>query len=192
MNRSLPNSDQFGVLSVNAQQIECRAALALGQIPGGPNVAGGPRVSTCAAGIVTARGEIATPVRTPDISLALGASYVASLGGSGLRLVPSVNASYAGNAEVQTNNFSIFSGSVTGSNGTFANNPTSGTFIAGSRSEAHWLLNASLALRGPEDRWQLTAECVNCFNREYVSSALSNTTYINSPGTWMVRAKYRF
>ena len=131
-------------------------------------------------------------MRTPDLSLAVGGSYVAALGGSGLRLVPSVNASYAGDTEVQTNNFSIFSGAVTGTNGTFANNPTSGTFLAGSRSEAHWLVNASLALRGPDDSWQLSAECVNCFSEEFVQSALSNTTYINQPGTWMVRAKYNF
>ena len=192
VNRSLPNTDQYGVLSVNAQQAECRAALALGQIAGGPNVPGGPRITTCAAGIVTAQGEIATPVRTPDFSLALGASYVASLGSSGLSLIPSVNASYAGEAEVQTNNLSIYSGTVTGTNGTFANNTRSGTFLAGSRSEAHWLVNASLALRGPEKRWQLSAECTNCFNKEFVQSALSNTTYINQPGTWMVRAKYNF
>ena len=192
VNRNLPATDQYGVLSVNAQQAECRAALALGQIAGGPNVAGGPRITTCAAGIVTARGEIATPVRTPDLSLALGASYVASLGSSRLSLIPSVNVSYAGDAEVQTNNFSIYSGAVTGTNGTFASNSTSGTFLGGSRSEAHWLVNASLALRGPEKRWQLSAECVNCFQKEFVQSALSNTTYINQPGTWMVRAKYNF
>ena len=67
-----------------------------------------------------------------------------------------------------------------------------GTFLAGSRSEAHWLVNAGLALRGIDNRWQLSAECVNCFNEEFVQSALSNTTYINQPGTWMVRAKVNF
>ena len=199
VNRNAPATDQFGVLSVNAQQAACRAQLALGQIPGGANTSPVTTPPTppnnapaCAVGIVTARGDIATPVRTPDLSLAVGGSYVAELGGSGLSLIPSINASYAGDAEVQTNNFSIYSGSITGTNGTFINNPYGGAFLAGSRSQDHWLVNASLTLRGPANRWQLSAECVNCFNEEFVQSALSNTTYINQPMTWMVRGKVNF
>jgi iron complex outermembrane receptor protein len=181
-----PAFDEYGIQSIPAQAAACRAALAAGRIPTGPNTA------ACGAGIVTASGEIATPVRTPKWSLATGASYRAPLGDSGWTLVPSVNASYRSVQEVQTSNLTFYTGPITGTNGTFPANPFEGEIITGSRTPAHWLVTASLALSAPDDRMQFSVECTNCFNETYFQSALANYSYLNPPMMWMVRARYNF
>jgi iron complex outermembrane recepter protein len=194
IDRNAPAVDAFGVQSVNAQQLECRAALAAGFVAGGPNLAGNPtpRITTCGAGIIAPDGSIAEPVRTPDWTFSFGASYKAELGGSGWSITPSVNASYASESEVGTSNVTIRSGSVTGANGTFPANLNSGDFIAGSYSKAHWLVNASLTLKAPDDQLSFAVECSNCLNESFVQNALSNYSYLNRPMEWMIRAKYNF
>jgi iron complex outermembrane recepter protein len=187
--RLVPNApalDIYGIQSVAAQAAACRAALAAG------NIAGGAGTTACAAGIVDPRGAIATPVRTPNWTIALGGSYKAQLGG-GLSLTPSVNASYRSRQEVGTSNLTIYNGSVTGTNGTFPANLTGiGALITGSNSAPAWLVNAGLALKGVDDRWTLSAECSNCFDKSYAQSTLANYTYLNTPAQWIVRAKYKF
>ncbi len=188
-----PATDQFGIQSVEAQLAACRLALAAGKIPGGPNTpATQPSITACAAGIVTANGTIATPVRTPDWSLAIGGSYRLALGET-MSLVPSVNASYRGKQEVAIANLSLFNAPVTGVNGTFPANPNgNGAFITGSQSPAAWLVNAGLTLNGPDKRWSLTVDCTNCFDEAFVQSALSNYSYLNQPRMLMVRGRVNF
>jgi iron complex outermembrane receptor protein len=193
--RGGPAFDLYGVQSVDAQQQECQAALQAGKVPGpgAPNIpAGSPRISACASGIVTATGAIATPVRTPRWSLAMGGSYEAALGESGLSLVPSVNASWRSRQEVQTSNITLYRGPTTGVNGTFPANLIDGEFITGSRSDAAWLVNAGLSLMGPDQRWQLAVECTNCLNESFVQSSLGNYSYLNPPMQWRVRARMDF
>jgi len=193
--RGGPAFDIYGVQSVDAQQQECLAALQAGKTPGpgAPNLpAGAPRISACASGIVTATGAIATPVRTPRWSLALGGSYEAALGNSGLSLVPSVNASWRSKQEVQTSNISFYTGPSTGVNGTFSTNLIGGEFITGSRAKAAWLVNAGLSLMGPDQAWQLALECTNCLNESFVQSSLGNYSYLNPPMQWRVRARMDF
>lgn len=191
IDRSAPAADIYGIQSVAAQQAACQAALAAGKIAGGANVpATLPSIAACASGIITPNGSIATPVRTPKFSAAIGASYEIPLGS--LSLVPSVNGSYRSKQEVQTSNYTIYSGSVTGANGTFPANPTAGQFLQGSRSEAAWLVNAGIALNGPDKGWQLSVNCTNCLNETFVQSALANTTYLNQPMMWQVRARVQF
>jgi iron complex outermembrane recepter protein len=180
-----PAVDIYGIQSVAAQAAACRALVAAGNIPGGTGTA------ACAAGIVDPRGNISTPVRTPEWTIALGGSYKAPLGG-GLTLTPSINASYRGRQEVGTSNLTIYTGSVTGTNGTYPANLLGGTEIVGSLSKAAWLFNAGLALKGQDDRWTLSAECTNCFNKDYIQSTLANYSYLNHPVEWMIRAKYNF
>lgn len=194
INRNAPDFDIFGVQSVNAQQRECLLARTAGKVPGpgAPNIpAGAPRISTCASGIVTADGRIASPVRTPKFSLAVGGSYEAQLGGD-LTLVPSVNASFRSRQEVQTSNISIYAGSVTGTNGTFPVNLAGGNFITGSRSAAAWVVNSGLTLNGPDKRWSLALECTNCLNESFIQSSLGNFSYLNEPMRWQVRARFDF
>jgi len=191
-----PATDLFGVTSVAAQQAACRAQRAAGQIPGASNTAppGRPpnNAPSCGTGIITATGDIADPVRTPEWSLALGATYRAPIGTGGIHLIPSVNATYRSEYEVQTSNLTFYTGSITGSNGTFPANPFEGEFITGSRAEAYWLVNASLALQGADDRWQISVECQNCFDEVYLQSSLANYSYFSEPMTWMVRGRVRF
>jgi iron complex outermembrane receptor protein len=188
--------DIYGIQSIGAQQAACRAQLAAGQIPGAPNTApaGQPvnNAPACAAGPVTASGNIAEPVRTPRWSLALGASYTLPIGGSGWTIVPSVNATYRSRQEVGTANLTFYTGSITGANGTFPSNPFGGAIITGSATPAAWVANASLALNAPENRFQLVLECSNCLNESYFQSTLGNFSYLNPPMTWMLRGRYNF
>jgi iron complex outermembrane recepter protein len=187
IDRSAPALDEFGVRSVAAQQTLCLAELAAGRIAGGPNT------TNCAAGIVGPNGRIVDPVRTPDWTISMGASYKLDLGGSGWSLTPSVNASFASDTEVGTSGVTVFAGTVTGTNGTFPGNFNGvGTLIGGSFSPAHWLVNAGLTLKAPDDVWSLALECSNCFNEEYTQSTLANYAYLNRPMEWMIRAKYNF
>ncbi len=186
LNPNAPVLDIYGIQSVAAQAAACRAALAAG------NIAGGAGTTACAAGIVDPRGNVATPVRTPDWTIALGGSYKAPLGG-GLSLTPSVNASYRSRQEVGTSNLTIYNSAVTGTNGTFPANLTgAGALITGSNSAPAWLVNAGLALKGVDDRWTLSAECSNCFDKSFAQSTLANYTYLNTPAQWIVRARYKF
>ncbi|CAM3163349.1 TonB-denpendent receptor [Sphingomonas antarctica] len=187
-----PAYDKYGIRSVEGQLADCRAALAAGKVATGPNTpATQPSITACAAGIVTADGQIATPVRTPKISLAIGGSYEAKLGN--YSLVPSINGSYHSKQEVAIANLSLYNGAVTGTNGTFPANPNgNGAFITGSQSDAAWLVNAGLTLNGPEKRWALSVECTNCLSESFIQSALSNYSYLNQPMMWMVRGRINF
>lgn len=191
IDESAPATDIYGIQSVASQLAECKAALAAGYIPGGPTSATYPRVTTCASGIVTANGTIASPVRTPDWSIAAGASYDIPLGSYGL--VPAVNFVYHSSQEVAIANLSYWSDAVSGANGSFPANPFGdGSFITGSHSESAILVNASVTLNGPEKRWSLSLECTNCFNESYIQTALSNFSYLNPPMSWTVRGRVRF
>ena len=194
INRSAPATDIYGIQSVAAQQAACLAQRAAGQIPVTPNTAlpGQPvnNAPACGAGIIAPDGSIATPVRTPKLTLAVGACYKVPVGE--WSVTPSVNASYASRSETGTSQVNIFTGSITGSNGTFPANPFGGDFISGSLSKAHWLVNAGLTLKGPDDRMSISVECTNCFGESYVQSSLVNYSYYNRPMEWILRAKYNF
>jgi iron complex outermembrane receptor protein len=180
-----PPLDIYGIQSVTVQAAACRAIVAAGAIPGGPGTA------PCAAGIVNPEGNIATPVRTPDWSLALGGTYRIELG-SGWSATPSLNASFRSDQEVGTANFTIYSGSITGTNGTFPANPFGGNVIQGSQSDAAWLVNAGITFASPEDRWALSVTCTNCLDEEFAQSTLANYTYLNQPRQWLARLTVQF
>lgn len=187
INRDAPDFDEFGIQSVAAQQRTCQALLAAGNIPGGTGT-----TAACGAGIVTPEGKIADPTRTPNWTIAVGGSYELPLGGSGMSLVPSINASYRSDQEAAAANYTIYSGSITGTNGTYPANPYDGDIITGSFSPAAWFVNANLALNGPDKAWQFSIACTNCFNKVAANTSLVNTRYIDQPMSWMVRARYNF
>lgn len=135
-----------------AQQADCKA---------GVDVA-----NTCANGIVNERGDLSSPVRTPDVTLNIGANYTLNV--SGFEIVPNFNTRY-----VDTYNFDI-----------------SGRDIA--QQESYWLVNAGITV-GPESgRWSASAECDNCFGKVYQVSFLAGTIYIDDPSTWLLRLRYNF
>jgi iron complex outermembrane recepter protein len=197
INRNAPALDEFGIQSVAAQQAACLAQRAANQIPAGTNTApaGSPpnNAPACAAGVITADGRIAEPVRTPDFTLAAGGTYDFPLESAGIIVSPSVNYVYTSKLETGTAALSFFDQPVTGVNGTFPANPFgNGNYIGGSRSKAHSQVNASLALRTDDDNWLLAVECENCFGATWTQSTLANYTYISPPGTWMIRARRKF
>lgn len=192
VDRSAPAFNRFGVQSVAAQQATCRAQLAAGRIP---NTAGTDNAVACGVGIITPTGDISTPVRTPDWTISLGASYDAQLGG-GLTLTPSINGSWRSDSEVGTSNVSFFDAAVRGPSGTLypSNTIGQGNRLVpnlGSFSEARWIVNASLALASVSG-WSLSAECRNCLDEEAIESALANASYLNPPRTFLIRARYNF
>ncbi len=186
-----PALDEFGVQSVAAQQANCLTQLAAGQLP---NTTGADNAPACGVGIVAPDGSLAEPVRTPEFTVALGASYEAEFGD--FSLIPSINANWRSDSEVGTSELTLFDQAVTGPSGTVFPTNTQGLGnpivpASGSFSEDRWILNASLTLTNVAG-WSLIAECKNCFDEEAVESALANFSYLNPPRTWTVRAKFDF
>ena len=189
----LPN--KYGVKAVRQQQRDCLAELALKRIPIGGGAVGGVTNNAvdCAVGIIDSNGNIASPVRTPEFSIAFGGSYDYPIPAAGIILTPTVNALYRSKLETGTANGTIYTGSITAPSGTvYPSNPFGGQYIEGSLTEAFWQVGASLALRTDDGNWTLALECENCFDKAYAQSSLVNYTYLSPPRTWMVRAKRVF
>ena len=180
-----PQFDEFGVESVLSQAARCQSQLAQGLVAGGDATA-------CGVGIVAPDGSVATPVRTPDFTAAIGASYRAELGG-GLTLVPAVNASWRDESETATGNLTIYDQPITSSTGTVfpGNTVGDGNIVVGSFSEASWLVNGTLTLTS-DAGFALIAECRNCLDEERVESALAGFSYLNPPRTFLLRARFEF
>lgn len=168
------------------QQASCRAALSNTADPRGDTRAAATRAGAyCGTGIVELDGDIAEPVRAPDVTFSIGANYEMPIPSMGVKFVPSVNVSYISNQEVGTSAISIYS-----SGGGL--NTSGGDFVTGSYSKAVTRVNASLSLVTDDDSWSVTAECENCFGSIQNQSTLSNYSYLSPPSTWAVRLKRNF
>ena len=188
-NTLLPN--KYGVKAVHQQQLDCLGQLAAKRVPLGPT--GADNAPDCAAGIIDANGNIATPVRTPDFSVAFGGSYDFAVPAAGIILTPSVNALYRTNLETGTANATIYTGSVTApSSAIFSANPFGGNVLAGSLTKAFWQVGAALTMRTDDNNWTLSLECENCFDKAFSQSTFVNFNYLSPPRTWQVRAKRVF
>ena len=182
---------RYGVKAVRQQQLDCRAQLAARRVPLAP--AGPDNAPDCAAGIVDANGDIATPVRTPKLSIAAGGSYDFAIPAAGIILQPSVNAVYRSRLETAAAGGTLHAGSITAASGAvFPANPFGGDVLGGSLTRASWQVSAALALRTDDNNWLLSLECDNCFDTAFAQSSLANTTYLNPPRTWTVRARRVF
>jgi len=137
--------------SIIAQQQNCLAG-----VPG-----------ACGTGIVTPDGGIATPVRTPEYSMAVGADYAFQLSPQ-LELVPSVTVTRFGKHEVGTSN-ALFS-----------------------RVEPYSNINAAIALEAIDGSWSLRVDCKNCNNRVQLNSVLPPLPYYNKPRTYMATLRFNF
>jgi iron complex outermembrane recepter protein len=179
--------DQFGFLSPAAQLAECRAALAGQPSPLGNAGTVVARAQGSCSGVITNRGELAEPVRAPDLTVSFGASYDVPIAGIGAVLTPGFNLQYTGNQEVGTNNLSGYV-----SAGGVANFAGDGEFLLGSFSEAHTVINANLTLRSDADVWSVSLSCDNCSDETYEQSTLSNFSYLNQPRTWGLKARWNF
>jgi iron complex outermembrane receptor protein len=185
IDQNAPTFDEYGTRSVASQQALCRAALAAGAIGGGPGT-----TSVCGVGIVAPNGDIASPVRTPDFTVAFGGSYEIPLGN--LSLVPNANATFRTAQQVQAANVTYYSNPITGTNGSFPVNPYgNGDIVVGALSPSFWQVNAGIALNGPDHAWQLSVNCSNCLD-DYAANTYLGYNYINPPRTWLARLRYNF
>ena len=159
------------------QQTDCLTLRSTGAVFGG----------RCAAGIVTAQGGIAKPVRTPELTLAVGGSYDIRIGSS-FKLTPALNVVHQDEAETAAANLSFF----LDSNGIY-NVDGRGSLVAGSTQEAYTLLNASLTLTAGQDaNWKFTVDCNNCSDEVYTQSAISGYSFLNPPRTYSARVNFSF
>lgn len=182
--------DGFGVPTVRQQQLDCQAELAAGRLP---VATGADRAPSCARGIVTADGRIATPARAPDLTLAAGGSWDIPVLTAGIVMTPSATLLYRSSMETGASNLSLFEGAVTAASGTvYGANPFDGDVISGSRSRARWLLNAGFAIRTDDNAWLMVVECANCLDRAVADASLGTLTYLAPPRTWMLRARRQF
>lgn len=159
------------------QQVDCRNLRATNQVFS----------ARCGAGIITAQGNIADPVRTPELTLAVGGSYDINIG-TNWTLTPAINVVHQSDTETAAANASFY----LDQNGIY-NIDGRGSYVAGSLQEAYTLVNASLTLTGGEDRnWKVIVDCDNCGNETYTQSAISGYSFLNPPRTWSVRFGYSF
>ncbi|MCK6370298.1 MAG: TonB-dependent receptor [Gammaproteobacteria bacterium] len=127
----------------------------------------GGDASQCNQGIVDPDGNIADPVRAPDYTVTLGATYVMNIG-DGFELTPSAYLYAVGDHNVFT------SGSP--------------QFLV----DGYTTYNASLELARPEQNWGLTLECKNCNDRTMLVSGLAGVPYLQEPRTWNLRWRLAF
>jgi len=149
---------------VALQASQCLAALAAGSTAA--------TAANCNRGFVDFRGNIARPVRTPELTLTANASYRIELGR--LAITPAADVSYYGSFAIGN-----------------AGSPDS---TDGSYTGAQTLVDASLMLEPLRfGGLSFTVDCKNCLSKTYNVSFLSRTAiYINPPRTWSIRAGYRF
>jgi iron complex outermembrane receptor protein len=182
-----PNVDSFGFLSVSAQQAECRAALEGKSSPlGFPGTPVARAQGNC-SGIVTNRGELADPVRAPDLTVSFTAAWKFALPAIGGSLTPAVSLLYTSDQEVGTNNLSGYVNAAG-----IANFAGDGQFVLGSFSKAHTLVNLNLTLATDDGRWAAALSCTNCTDKAYPQSTLSNFSYLNQPRSWSLDVRRRF
>ncbi len=156
-------ANRFGFAPVARQQAACRAQLALRPAVTADN---------CAIGIVDANGDIATPPRAPDLTLALGGAYDWSIPAAGIILTPSANAVYQSAFETGLANAPLFTG--------------------GSRNPAVWQVAAALTLRTDDTNWTLALECENCLDTAFIQTSAAQVGFYNPPRVWQIRARRAF
>lgn len=176
----------FGAKSVAQQQALCRGQRAAGRVPLAGTVNSAP---DCAAGIVDANGNVAEPVRTPDLSVAVGAAYDWAIPAAGIILTPSVDALYRTAFEAGAANATLYSGAL---GGLPANPFGNGDIVTGSANPAVLQIAAALALRTDDGNWTLTVSCSNCLDVAYTQSAVGTISYLNPPRLWQIRARRAF
>ena len=125
----------------------------------------------CNANFVDQFGDIATPVRAPDYTVSMNASYEFTSGA--ITWIPSFGFNTSDEYAIGT------TGNPTATNGTWSGKQT--------------YINAGVSLRF-ENVPGLTAaiDCRNCADKAYPMSAFGPFQFLDRPGSWGARIKYRF
>ena len=125
----------------------------------------------CNANFVDMFGNIATPVRAPDYTVSLDASYEFRMGN--VILEPSVGMNRSDAYAIAT------TGSAPSTNGTWSGTQT--------------YLNAGLNVKlADAPGFTLAIDCRNCQDKAYPMSALGVFQFLDRPGSWSARVRYRF
>jgi len=152
-------------LTVQAQQAACRAS---------PGVAN----KNCNAGFVDINGDIATPVRIPPVTWNMLVSYDWDTGP--VIITP-------------TADISLEAAYSIGTSGSEASSLSSLPTVRGNWVSTQWLVNFGVTVRPTAyDNLSLTAECRNCFSKDWPVSFLPPFQFLDKPGSWDVKARYAF
>ncbi len=122
--------------------------------------------TNCNQGIITATGDIALPPRVPKKTFNPGATYTFPLGILSWRVATTINAAYTGKMAASTNNAAF--------------------------SDAHKVINASIALLNGKNDWRVTLDCTNCRDKSWITAQLAGLNYINEPRRVSIKAIYNF
>lgn len=145
-----------------AQQAQCRANLADQGVDQIFDSSTG-----CQQAIIGPDGEVTRPVRAPKVTLNIGA-----------------NANYpiTDTLQITASAFGIYTSSYqTATNGE----------LPGAQ-DGFWRFNGNIGVEHVDGNYGLYLECQNCLGETYIISALVATQYYNPPGSWTLRARYRF
>jgi iron complex outermembrane receptor protein len=151
--------------AVIAQQAACHGALF------SHNAAG--ISANCDAGFVDSNGGIADPVRVPDYTFTLTASYKMDFGF--MTVVPTASVNVEGAHAIGT-----------AGDGRPGSDPAA--FVG---DEVLVDLGATFTPAAYPD-FSFTAECKNCLNNDFPVSLLPPNQFLNNPGIWDVKLRYKF
>ncbi len=150
---------------VKVQQAACHGALSSG------NAAG--VAANCNQGFVDSTGGIADPVRVPDYTLTLTATYNMDFGF--MTVAPTATISVEGPHAIGT-----------AGDGRASSDPKA--YIG---SELLLDLGATFT-PAAYPNFSFTAECKNCLNNDYPVSLLPPNQFLNNPGIWDIKLRYKF
>ena len=125
----------------------------------------------CNANFVDQFGNIATPVRAPDYTISLNATYDFHLGS--VTVSPTLGWNYSDAYAIGT------TGSPQSTNGTW--------------SGSQGYINAQLAFAFENlPGLSVAVDCRNCADKAYPMSALGPFQFLDRPGSWGARVRYKF
>jgi iron complex outermembrane receptor protein len=154
--------------------------------------AGGPTAlfngaPACNANFVDFFGNIARPVRAPDYTISLSATYHAHLGS----IVLSPTFGYNFSAEYAISTTGTPDNLLASSTNPAAAATVQSALLTWSKAQAY--INAGLALEFNNlPGLRISAECRNCADKAYPMSALGIFQFLDRPGTWSLNARYKF
>ncbi len=125
----------------------------------------------CNANFVDQFGNIATPIRAPDYTVSLNATYRFNLGP--VKVSPTLGWNYSDEYAIGT------TGSPQSTNGTW--------------SGKQGYVNAQLAFDFDNlPGLSVAVDCRNCADKSYPMTTLGPFQFLDRPGTWGARARYKF
>jgi iron complex outermembrane receptor protein len=120
----------------------------------------------CGAGIVNLAGALAEPSQSPNTTLSGSATYDFDL--NGFTLSPTLSLQWLDKQNVST------------------------ASLPAGAEPARTVLDFGVVLTPNNQPWNLSVECKNCTMEDWGTTYLFGYKYYNTPGTWAVRAHYRF